>query len=387
MSRSATVQSGFRRIDRAAVGRIATAIVAGTWLIHGLVNKVLGASPRHLLMIQSMPGLAGAAGEYARTAIGLGEVGLAIWVLSGMAPRLCAAAQTMVLLSMNVLELTYSRELLLWPAGLIPVNLLFLALAWTAADRSGRVGLRTRLRRHPLPIVAHFRECVTLTYAVPADTLQSLVPPGLELETLRGYGFVAVAMVQTESLRPAGLPPRAGRDFFLTGYRVFTTCRRPDGRTLRGLRILRSDADRLPMVIGGNLMTHYNYHRCNASIETSGEQWRITVRSRDGGGDLDATITAGSPALPAGSPFESWREARRFAGPLPFTFDYEDQTHAVVAIGATRANWRPAPVNADVRTLSFFERAPFRDCAPVLAAAFVVRNIDYRWARGEVIAC
>jgi len=381
------VQSGFRRIDRAAVGRIATAIVAGTWLIHGLVNKVLGASPRHLLMIQSMPGLAGAAGEYARTAIGLGEVGLAIWVLSGMAPRLCAAAQTMVLLSMNVLELTYSRELLLWPAGLIPVNLLFLALAWIAADRSGRVGLRTRLRRHPLPIVAHFRECVTLTYAVPADTLRSLVPPGLELETLRGYGFVAVAMVQTESLRPAGLPAGAGQNFFLAGYRVFTTCRRPDGRTLRGLRILRSDTDRLRMVIGGNLLTHYNYHRCHASIGMSGEGRHITVRSTDGGGDLDAIITAANPVLPPGSPFVSWREARRFAGPLPFTFDYEDQTQAVVAIGATRVNWRPAPVNAAVRSLSFFDRAPFRDCSPVLAAAFVVRNIDYRWSRGEVIPC
>jgi hypothetical protein len=111
------------------------------------------------------------------------------------------------------------------------------------------------------------------------------------------------------------------------------------------------------------------------------------VRSRDGRGDLDATVTSASPALPAGSPFESWREARRFAGPLPFTFDYEEETHAVVAIGATRANWRPSPVSVDVRRLSFFDRPPFRDCAPVLAAAFTVKDIDYRWSRGEVIAC
>ena len=362
-------------------------LVAATWLIHGLVNKLLGVSPRHLLIIQSMPGLAGAAGEYARTAIGLGEVALALWVLSGLAPRVCAATQTVVLLSMNVLELTYARHVLLWPAGLIPLNLAFLAVAWTAARRPGRVSVRTRLRRHPLAIVAHFRECVTLTYAAPAETLRSFVPPGLELDTLRGYGFVAVAMVQIESLRPAGLPRGAGRDFFLTGYRVFTTCQRPDGRTLRGLRILRSDADRLQMVIGGNLLTHYNYHRCSASIETTGDQRRVQVRSKDGGGDLDAAVTSANPSLPGGSPFRSWREARRFAGPLPFTFDYEDETHAIVAIGATRVNWRPAPVSVEVRRLSFFDRAPFSDCSPVLAAAFAVKDIDYRWSRGEVIAC
>jgi hypothetical protein len=43
-------------------------------------------------------------------------------------------------------------------------------------------------------------------------------------------------------------------------------------------------------------------------------------------------------ALPAGSPFSSVREARRFAGPLPFTFDYEEQTHSIVAVYATRTN-------------------------------------------------
>ena len=42
--------------------------------------------------------------------------------------------QTVVLLSMNVLELTYARDLLLWPAGLLPLNLCFLALVWLWAD-------------------------------------------------------------------------------------------------------------------------------------------------------------------------------------------------------------------------------------------------------------
>jgi hypothetical protein len=144
---------------------------------------------------------------------------------------------------MNAIELTFARPLLLWPAGLLPLNVAFLALAWAAADAQAPLWLRARLRRHPFPIQAHFRNCLTLTYALPADVLRPLLSPGLELDTAGGYGFVAVALVQAESLRPAGLPLALGQDFFLAGYRVFTTFRAPNGRRLRGLRILRSDAD------------------------------------------------------------------------------------------------------------------------------------------------
>jgi hypothetical protein len=76
------------------------------------------------------------------------------------------------------------------------------------------------------------------------------------------------------------------------------------------------------------------------------------------------------------------REARRFAGPLPFTFDYERETHAIVAINATRTHWQPAPIEVDVRRIAFFDQPAFRSCTPVLAAAFYVKNVDYRWERG-----
>lgn len=369
-------------VQRPLVGDAARATVATTWLVHGLYNKLLGGSPRHLQMVQSTPGLDGAAGEYVLAAVGLAEVGFAAWIVAGRAPRLCAASQTAALLTMNLVELAFARHLLLWPAALVPVNLAFLALAWIGA-LAPRGAWRARLRAHPIPVRAHFAECITLTYAVPADVLRPLVPRGLELETLRGHGFVAVALVQTLALRPEGLPALLGQDFFLAGYRVFVTLRRADGSRLRGLRILRSDADRTRMVLGGNLLTHYNYRRCDAAISVAPEGTRVSVVTRDGGGDLD--VTAGRPAdtLPAGSPFTSVKEARRFAGPLPFTFDYEPETQGIVAIEARRANWKPEPIEVRVDRLSFFEAKPFRQVTPVLAAAFRVTNIEYAWQRGR----
>src|SRR5262249_60532737 len=79
------------------------------------------------------------------------------------------------------------------------------------------LGVRARLRRHPLPIRATLRDCLTLTYAVPARILRPLLPPGLALETVGDEGFVAVALVQTERLRPDGLPSALRRHLFLPG--------------------------------------------------------------------------------------------------------------------------------------------------------------------------
>ena len=242
--------------------------------------------------------------------------------------------------------------------------------------------LRARLQRHPLPIDAHLRDCLTLTYALPAATLRPLLPPGLELDTIGEQAFVAVALVQARGMRPAGLPRALGRDFFLAGYRIFARFRTPEGRTVRGLRILRSDADSALMVTGGNLLTHYNYRRCRAAVEAAGDRLHVTVSSPDGGGDLDVTVDLGDPSLPSGSPFASVREARRFAGPLPYTFDYEAETDAIVAIEARRTNWRPAPVAARVDRIAFFDQPAFAGCTPVLAAAFHVSGIEYRWLRG-----
>src|SRR5437773_1999789 len=101
-----------------------------------------------------------------------------------------------------------------------------------------------RLKRHPLPVRAHFGHSLVLTYAFPRDILEPMVPPGLELLTYKDLGFVAIAMVQTEKLHPAFLPKALGQDFFLSGYRIFTSFEASPGKRLRGLRIIRSDTDK-----------------------------------------------------------------------------------------------------------------------------------------------
>jgi hypothetical protein len=241
-----------------------------------------------------------------------------------------------------------------------------------------------QLKRHPIPVRAFFRHSLVLTYALPQDVLRPLLPPGLMLDTFDEFGFLAIAMVQTESLRPVFLPRALGRNFFLSGYRIFARFKTPAGRTLRGLKILRSDADSRMMVAFGNMLTHYAYRYAAVTVSETRESLEIQITTPNAEADVRCIARIGTPAerLPEGSPFSDLHQARLFAGPLPFTFDYEPQTHSIVMIEGVREKWTPTPVGVEISQATFFDREPFRQARPILANAFHVNNIGYSWRRG-----
>ncbi len=242
-----------------------------------------------------------------------------------------------------------------------------------------------RLQRHPFPVQAFFRHSLVLTFAYPEALLQPLLPPGVRVDAYNGCGFLAIALVQTEGLRPAGFPAWMGRNFFLSGYRIFSRYRRADGRELRGLRILRSDTDRRAMVWAGNLFTGYRYRHCR--VDGQRDALTLDYRITTPGAEADLTVRAhlgeAATAPPAGSPFPDLKMARRFAGPLPFTFSYQAATRTMVIVQGVREHWQPLPVRVDVQRCTYLERPPFSAAPLRLANAFFMERIPYRWQRGE----
>ncbi len=104
------------------------------------------------------------------------------------------------------------------------------------------------LKNHPFAVEAFFENSLVLTYAVPKEHLQCLIPPCLELDTFEDkWGFVAVALVQTKDLRPKGAPKFMGNDFFLAGFRIFVKFHNNRGKRLRGLYILKSETNKRKM--------------------------------------------------------------------------------------------------------------------------------------------
>ena len=239
-----------------------------------------------------------------------------------------------------------------------------------------------RLKRHPFPVSAHFEHCLVLAYALPRETLQPLLAPGLELDVYQNFGFVAVALVQTRALRPAFVPAFLGQNFFLAGYRIFARYRNRAGRNLRGLQILRSDTDKPLMQIAGNFFTHYNYQFARTRFEMANQMLSIETRAPDVHLDVVATTATAAP-LPANSPFPDLETARRYAGPLPYTFDYERQTHSMILVKGIRKKWDPLPVSVEVRANTFFDDERFAGAAPILANAFYLSDVPYRWEAGR----
>jgi uncharacterized protein YqjF (DUF2071 family) len=236
------------------------------------------------------------------------------------------------------------------------------------------------LKNHPFAVEAHFDSSLVLTFAVPKEQLQQLIPKCLELDTFNDtWAFIAIAMVQTKGLRPKGFSALLGNDFFLIGYRIFVRYTTNAGKRLRGLYIIKSETDKKKMEFFGNIFTHYNY--TTTDIQQTKEQNKRTIKSIQSGFKVEVETESQVVPLPENSPFADWKEARRFAGPLPFTFTYNKETRKILIIEGVRENWTPKPVKVIDYSFSFLDSLHLKDA--VLANAFIINDIPYYWKKGK----
>lgn len=111
------------------------AAVAAVWLYEGLWSKLLGQAARQVDVVTAVPRLGPLFGRYFLKVLGLAEVLLALWVLSGVYPGACALTQVVLLIVLNANGLLWARHLIHDPAGMVIKNAAFLVLAWVAGSR------------------------------------------------------------------------------------------------------------------------------------------------------------------------------------------------------------------------------------------------------------
>jgi len=104
--------------------------LSAVWFYQGLWCKLLDGAPAHRKIANAVP-LRGA--ETILRCIGIVECAIALWILSGRRAPVCAAAQTVLLVSMNVAGILWARRLIGDVAGMVLQNITFLLLAWVAA--------------------------------------------------------------------------------------------------------------------------------------------------------------------------------------------------------------------------------------------------------------
>ncbi|MBU3010637.1 DUF2071 domain-containing protein [Polaribacter vadi] len=238
-----------------------------------------------------------------------------------------------------------------------------------------------KFKNHPFAVEAFFESSTVLTFAVPKEQLESLIPDCLTLDTFQDkWAFIAIAMVQTKGLKPKGFPKFVGNDFFLIGYRVCVRYTNSKGKRLRGLYILKSETDSPKMTFRGNIFTHYNY--TTTDINVKNENDIINIFSKKSDFKIQVNKTVEEVELPPNSPFLNWKEARKFAGPLPFTFTYNKGTKEVLIIEGVRQNWKPKPLKVEDYHFNFLNKLQLKNC--VLANSFIIENIPYQWKKGRI---
>lgn len=103
-------------------------LIALVWSTNGLFCKVLGLVPRHEHIVARILG-----GEYSHlftVLIGLAEVIMALWIVSGYKAKLNTYVQITVVATMNVIEFFFAPDLLLWGKWNALFAFLFIVLVY-----------------------------------------------------------------------------------------------------------------------------------------------------------------------------------------------------------------------------------------------------------------
>ncbi len=115
-------------INTSNIYKIIRYFIAAVWLVNGLLCKVLNLVPRHQQIVATILG-----DDYAfilTKAIGVAEILMAIWILSGIKSRFAAIFQILIVLIMNILEFILVPDLLLWGKANAVFALLFVSLVY-----------------------------------------------------------------------------------------------------------------------------------------------------------------------------------------------------------------------------------------------------------------
>jgi len=110
--------------------------VAAVWIYEGLWCKLLGGVQSQVDVVTAVPRLASFAKPFLKI-LGLAEIALAVWVMTGIAPGLCAISQTCFLILLNANGLIWARHLIREPAGMVIKNVAFLMLVWVCGASAG----------------------------------------------------------------------------------------------------------------------------------------------------------------------------------------------------------------------------------------------------------
>ncbi|MEU6840526.1 DoxX-like family protein [Streptomyces sp. NPDC046716] len=117
-------------------GAVARGAIALVWFYEGWWCKVWPGRADQRAIVGDVPFLADGAQTAALVAIGLAEVALGLWVLTGRRARSAAVVQTVLVAGFNAGGLLFSPGQIQEPGRMLTQNLAFVVLIWMVSRKS-----------------------------------------------------------------------------------------------------------------------------------------------------------------------------------------------------------------------------------------------------------
>ena len=115
-------------INNKGIFTLLSFFIAAVWFINGVFCKVLNLVPRHQMIVSEILGKAHA--PFITKAIGIAELGMAVWILARITSRLNAIVQIIIIAMMNLIEFVLVPDLLLFGRCNSVLALLFICLIY-----------------------------------------------------------------------------------------------------------------------------------------------------------------------------------------------------------------------------------------------------------------
>jgi uncharacterized protein YqjF (DUF2071 family) len=236
---------------------------------------------------------------------------------------------------------------------------------------------------HPVAMATTFRHCFLVNFAVPPDALARLLPSHLVPDVHNGSAFVSVVIAEMHRMRPAVLPPALGVTYNQVVYRAVVRCGQE-----RGVTFLRSDASSRLMVLTGNALTFFRFHRARIMWDLTPECVRFSSSSEKQGGGIEAEYNLSSAAhrLPPTSRFTDLGSAQTFLTELYSAFGAKRRDGRVEVVRIKRSPWSSTVITDHTGSYEAMTSGTlFSAGEAILDSVFFARELSYHWRPLELL--
>jgi len=237
---------------------------------------------------------------------------------------------------------------------------------------------------HPVPMRTMFRHCFLVNFAVRPDVLASRLPDHVRPDVHDGWSYLSIVIAEMERMRPAFLPRALGITYSQVVYRAVVVCGRE-----RGAYFVRSDADNALIVLAGNALTFFRFHRADATWSFSAGTTRFSLRPRGAeaaGIDAEYDLANAKDQMPATSRFATLDRAQCFLTELYVAFGTKRRDGSVDAVRIQRNDWRSMVVRDQVGSYEAMKSGVlFGPGEAELDSIFYVERLNYHWHRGIIV--